>query len=533
MFGLPLLVITGVSLAVILPFIFWGNPSGHDFEFQMNSWMEVLSQWKQGVIYPAWAGLAHYGYGEARFIFYPPISWILGALLGTLLPWPVVPATYIWIALMLSGCGMFLLVRTWLSRGDAIFAATFYAANPYYLVIIYWRSAFAELLAGALLPLLVIFVLRLGKRQKAVLPLALIVAAIWLINIPAAVMATYSLVLVALGLAINRRSPRIARAGIFAISVGAALASFYLLPAIYEQKWISIGRVLTAGFRPPDNFLFTRTGDADHDRFNLLVSLVACSEIGALAVAIFFSRRRRFPQSSLSSLIVWSLWCTVVMFAIASPAWEYLPEFKFVQFPWRWLLCLNLPLAVLVTLAWSRWWRRLLVCSALVFVLVLVWHRVQAPWWDTSADIAELLDDQQTGHGYEGTEEYVPAGADPYEIGQDAPIATSGDATPVQIHIQEWDARSKLLTAQTRVPAKIYLRLFNYPAWKVEINGRAIATETRDVTGQMVVPLQPGMNRVSITFATMWDRKIGMLVSLLTLLISITLLWSQRFGTLN
>ncbi|MGH9529453.1 MAG: hypothetical protein ACRD2S_05980, partial [Terriglobales bacterium] len=51
-FGWPLVVIMAASLAVVLPFAFWGNPSGHDFEFHMNSWMEVLSQWKQGVIYP-------------------------------------------------------------------------------------------------------------------------------------------------------------------------------------------------------------------------------------------------------------------------------------------------------------------------------------------------------------------------------------------------------------------------------------------------------------------------------------------------
>ena len=51
---------------------------------------------------------------------------------------------------------MFLLARRFLPRRDAIFAAALYAANPYHIVIVYWRSALAELLAGALLPLLLL-----------------------------------------------------------------------------------------------------------------------------------------------------------------------------------------------------------------------------------------------------------------------------------------------------------------------------------------------------------------------------------------
>ena len=193
-----------VAFLVILPFFFLGSPSGHDFEFHVNSWMEVLSQWKQGIIYPQWAALAQYGYGEARFIFYPPVSWTLGAALGALLPWKAVAGAYIWLALTLSGCSMFLLARRWLDRRDAIFAAAFYTANPYFIVIVYWRSAFAELLAGALLPLLLLYALRSEEENSAVVPLALIVAAAWLTNIPAAVMVNYSLVLLMLILAVLR-----------------------------------------------------------------------------------------------------------------------------------------------------------------------------------------------------------------------------------------------------------------------------------------------------------------------------------------
>src|SRR5437764_13072865 len=109
--GAPILIVAMSAFALFVPSFFLGIPSGHDFEFHMNSWMEVLSQWRLGILYPRWAGLAHFGYGEARFIFYPPASWMLGAALGWLLPWKIVPSVYQWIALTSGGCTMFLLAR--------------------------------------------------------------------------------------------------------------------------------------------------------------------------------------------------------------------------------------------------------------------------------------------------------------------------------------------------------------------------------------------------------------------------------------
>ena len=134
------LALGAVSFLAITPFFWYGSPSGHDFEFHMFSWMEVLGQWKQGIIYPRWASLAHWGYGEARFLFYPPASWTVGAALGALLPWKLVPGAYSWLALTLAGVSMYRLAREWVPAQDALFAAALYAVNPYHLLIVYWAA---------------------------------------------------------------------------------------------------------------------------------------------------------------------------------------------------------------------------------------------------------------------------------------------------------------------------------------------------------------------------------------------------------
>lgn len=524
-----------VAFAVVFPFFFFGNPSGHDFEFHMNSWMEVLGQWKHGIVYPRWAGLAQYGYGEARFIFYPPASWIVGTALGAFLPWKAVPGAYVWLALTLSGWSMFVLARHWLARRDAIFAAALCAANPYYILIVYWRSAFAELLAGALLPLLLLYVLRSEEEgRKAIVPLGLIVAAAWLTNLPAAVMVNYSLMLLALTTAAIRRSPRILFYSAAAVLLGTALAAFYVVPAAYEKRWVNIAEVLAPGVRPQDNFLFTTVNDADHNRFNRLVSVIASAEMAVLAVAVFCSRswKRRQQQIRLM-LIAWASATVLLMLPFTLFLWEHLLDLRFVQLPWRWLLCLNVAFALLVTMAWQRWSGRVLVCLTMLAALAFVGQRVQAPWWDNAAEIAEMADHQLSGAGYEGTDEYVPVGGDAYDVKRDAPLAALDGDAGARIEVQRWDPESKLLFAEVHQPGKLMLRLFNYPAWQVEVNGQVVDAETSDDAGQMQIPVQAGGNQVRIMFIRTWDRTVGGVISILTLgllIISVVLqLARQRY----
>jgi hypothetical protein len=505
---------------VEIPFFFFGTPSGHDVEFHLYSWLEVLSQWKHGTLYPRWAALAHFAYGEPRFVFYPPASWTLGALLSAIFPWTVASCIYVWIVLVLAGVAMFALARRWLDRRDAIFAAVLYAVNPYHLVIVYWRSAFAELLASCLVPLLLLFVLKaVEEGWRALVPLSAVLAGAWLTNAPAAVMIHYSLALLIVCFAWQRRSPQILLVGAGAVALGACLSGFYLLPAIYEQRWIDIAQAVSAGSRPADNFLFIHTTDADHDAFNRIITWVALFEMLAILLAAWMVRRGRGMQHKRWNVLVgWAIACGVLMFSWTGPLWKILPKMQFMQFPWRWLLCLSMIFCVLVS-AWMtarRWWWRSAICVVSILLIVAAWHRVQAPWWDNSDDLREMQDNMATGAGYEGTDEYTPLGAEPGAIDKDARNVTVDGPAHAAIHVQRWDPETRTFTAEMSAGDQLALRLFRYPAWRVEVNGRVVETAVREQTGQMLIPVSAGMNRVEIRFARTWDRLVGGWISLLT-----------------
>jgi 6-pyruvoyl-tetrahydropterin synthase related domain len=517
----PLLAIATAAFAVEVPFLFRGTASGHDLEFHLYSWLEVLSQWKLGILYPRWAALAHFGYGEPRFVFYPPVSWTLGALLGAIFPWVAASSIYIWLVLVAAGVSMFVLARRWLDRRDATFAAVLYAVNPYHLVIIYWRSAFAELLASSLLPLVVLLLLRHGeRRRRTTVPLAIVLAAAWLINAPAAVMIHYSLVLIVLVIAWQRRSPIILLVTIAAVILGAALAAFYFVPAIYEQKWVNIAEAVSAGARPLDNFLFVHTTDTDHDAFNRVISWIAVTETAVTFLAAWAARKWRKNDRTLwYALVIWTAACGLMMFSFSNPLWNILPKLRFMQFPWRLMLCVDVPFTLFVAFGIKRWVTRVAIYVALLGVLAFVWRHYQPPWWDTAADLREMQDMMADGTGYEGTDEYAPTGADPSEIDKGARRVTVEGEAHAAIRVTQWDSKARSFTAEMSAPDNLVLRLFNYPAWRVEVNDQLVQAGTREGTGQMLVPVLAGVNRVEITFARTWDRTLGGWISLLALVL--------------
>lgn len=528
-FLLVVAIIAAAAFAAMIPMFWLGIPSGHDFEFHVNSWMEVAAQWRQGILYPHWASMANYGYGEPRFIFYPPASWMLGAGLGTVLPWTIVPSVYIWVILTAAGCSMFALARHWLPRKDAVFAAVFYAVNPYHLVIVYWRSAFAELMASVWLPLLLLFVLRLGSSarddRKTMAYLSLVVAAVWLTNLPSGVMINYSLVLLVAVVALVRRSPRILLYGAGACVLGLALAAFHILPAAYQEQWVHINETLDPIVRPQSNFLFTVIADPDHNRFNLLVSIIATLEILVLSLAVLISRRRRNGSPEIWwALAAWGGAAALLMLPFTSILWKFLPELRFIQLPWRWLLCLNVAVTLLMAMSMRRWLSRGLVYAAMLVALAAGWRWVQPPWWDTRADITEMNDNIQEGRGYESVREYIPAAGDLETIQHDAPqVAVEGESG--QIQVERWTPEAKLFRVGVAQPARLVLHLFNYPAWKVEVNGQPTATETQNDTGQMMIPVQAGENRVRVIFSRTWDRRAGAAISGLALFLIVFLLF--------
>jgi hypothetical protein len=157
----------------------------------------------------------------------------------------------------------------------------------------------------------------------------------------------------------------------------------------------------------------------------------------------------------------------------------------------------------------------------------MAWQRIQPPWWDNAGDLREMQDNMADRVGYEGTDEYTPVGADQGAVDKNARNVTVAGPAHSTIRVSRWDAESKTFTADMSEPDQLALRLFRYPAWQAEVNGRVVQTASTDA-GQMLVPVKAGMNRVQINFIRTWDRSAGGWISLLTLTMVSLLIWTLR-----
>jgi hypothetical protein len=567
---------------VVAPLLWHGNSCGNDFNFHLLSWLEVHAAWRTGNFYPHWAMQPNYGAGEPRFVFYPPASWMLGAALAQLLggsvrAWSAAPGLFVFLVLTLAGYGALLLLRRTTSEGAALFAACLYLANPYTLFVVYERSAFAELMAAIWMPLLFLFTL---QKRLRIVSLALVVAALWLTNAPAAVMGSYALALLVLAVALIERSWQPVLRSAASVALGLGLAAFYVLPAAHERRWVQIELAVSEGMHPAYNFLFGHTSDAYHDSILHMVSWIA---VGLLTLAfllclvLYFAlwRRRKLPSETLRFLLPIAVLVPILallLLPVSLPVWQRLPELRYVQFPWRLLLLLSVAVAVLLGAVLRRvharvhfpWLTAPLFVAASVAVCWPLFHQVCDFEDAVPAQVATFRADQ----GCAGTDEYTPLTAQPDDLPDSmppvslVPLAEARDpedpppAWPAgaSVRVESWRADHRRITVYlpTAVvaegPQAALLRLLDYPAWRVRVNGAFLQAKTpapatfylhsglhssppallHTDDGRIVVPLPAGRSLLTIDYAATPDVWLGRGISLLSLLVVLLLLARKR-----
>jgi uncharacterized membrane protein len=539
-------LILACAAIAVLPLAWRGTSCGHDFDFHLQSWLEVVHHWREGVLYPHWDASANYGAGEPRFIFYPPVSWLLGALLGAVLPWSWTPVAFALIAFIGCGLSFSAMAREWIADDASAVAACIYLLNPYLMFVTYERSAYGELLSAALLPLLVLY----GLREKpALLPLSLVIAALWLTNAPSAVMGCYLLALLVLVAAIKDRSYALIGRAASAAALGLGLAAFYIVPAAYEQHWVEIARAIAPGMRVEDSFLFGHTGEAFHDQVLHTASWIAVAMLIASVIAVFAARRVKLYAPLIATLVATG----VLLLPFSDGLWRHVPELKFLQFPWRWLLVLGLVMAALIGFALrgsfleAKTRKAILVRAVSMLALAVVMSSIATSvFWQPCDDEDNIAAQRSTfrDEGFEGTDEYTPVNADNGDIQQDLPrvrILASADADQADSSIAEnpewvgdtrdvvhaitnihrWKSESKEVELETQGPAWAVFRLMDYPAWQVKVNGLPVAARPHRDDGLLTVPLQAGRSVITIRYAATRDVELGRALSLLALCIAI------------
>jgi len=551
---LPYILIPVAAFFAIIPLLINGCSCGHDFDFHLLSWFEAARQFTHGSLHPHWAYTPAWNAGEPRFVFYPPVSWTLGAILGLLFPWTWTPILYTWLALTAAGLRLYYLARDFSTPVAATVAAVFYTVNPYMLFTGYERTAYAELLAAAWIPLLLHAIL----RDKVTIPrIAIPVALLWLTNAPAAVMSCYVLGLIAIfRLATNLDGPsgkgkqtrlKLALNTITGTTLGLGIAAFYIIPAAYERRFVQIAMAIIPVYRIQDNFLFHHTPDLDHDKVLHTASLIAVILIILTGAALITARAtekvRRPPASNphpersrqriqftLITLTILTIAIVLLQTPVTQFIWSHAPELAFLQFPWRLLAILATVLSLTIAIALTSLKTKpttttiltLTFAAALTYPANRAFHQSCDPEDTVKARLALFYSNK----GTDPTDEYTPITADNDSLSQTNPPywLSTGPNAKAPSNTQPGPAPTHL-TIATPVAANLTLNLRDYPAWQIKRNGSPINPQYHRLDGLIEIAIPTGQSTIDIHYVRTVDQTIGEVLSALSILgLFITLL---------
>jgi hypothetical protein len=560
-------IILLAAFVALSPQLIRGNSCGHDFDFHLLSWLDVQQSWRNGLFYPHWSPSANFGAGEPRFVFYPPLTWMLGAALGLALPWQFVPMALTFLLLAGTGLATRALARQTLSDGAATLAGCAALFSGYALFTAYERSAFGELSGGMWIPLVLLLILRdrnssdsAGKRalDGSTLPLALVMAGAWLSNVPLGVMASYLLAAVALATALLKKSwAPVLRAAVGA-ALGIGLAALYLIPATLEQHWVDIRQAIDdPGLLIENSWLFARHANPMlelHDVELHRVSLIATGMIAVALIGVLVSWLRGSLSTQRNWWIPLALIPIVILFLqfpISLPVWNLLPKLRFLQFPWRWLVVLEAPMAIFFASAvWCAGrWRRVAVaalCAVFFLTATVAAGRLFFQVCDDEDAVQGTLDVYRSGAGFLGTDEYEPPGADNTMVATGLPdfcltsdpavvLGKGAEGVPPVWSADQHSCEATFSAAQHQTenlrirafiahPGFLILRLRSYPAWQVRVNDQLPTSLPRREDGLMAVPVPQGPVDLTVDWTTTPDVLAGRCLSALAVFL-LTGLW--------
>lgn len=477
------------------------------------------------------------GYGYPLFNYYPPLPYYTGDLLHRL-GFSYLLSTDLIAALGLVGAGlsMYLLTRRFWGELGGLVSAVAYVYAPYLALDIYMRGALAELWALAVLPALLWSANELiESRRTRFVPIAALLGAVLLLshNLVAVIAAPAIALWAAALLARQWRDalrPALLLAGAAIWAVG--LAAFFTLPVLFEGDLVQLDTLSRFPFSYSDHFASVRDlyllRSADYSAL-LGGSETTPLQIGwfhwglaavAIPVAVLLARAGRRTPALAIALLVASFAIGVFMSTSSSkPIWDTFDSLRFIQFPWRYLGLVSFAAAALAGASFALLrgraaWLQVALAAALVALFVASGRTFFHAEYRLDVSDSDLFSGEYF-QAYRGSAitDYLP---------RDVEEVPSLATTPARVgegsaHITSTSGSDWLkLEIDAQTPARIEASVFDFPNWRVELDGeRAPHTTTRPY-GLIAFDVAAGHHHAELHLENTNVRRLGNALSLLS-----------------
>ncbi|MGE5603040.1 MAG: 6-pyruvoyl-tetrahydropterin synthase-related protein [Nitrososphaerales archaeon] len=532
---LPLLL----CLPALVPLLRPGFYVSDDGLFHVYRIAALADAWQQGVLYPRLFPQFGFGYGQAVFNYYAPLSYVPGALVGVL---GVAPATaaelsvalgFLLAALAAYGMGKYL----WGWAGGAV-TCVVYTYFPYHLADAYLRGALPEHMAF-IFPPLIVWATVAAFREEHPVPSYLWGALAWaglaythnltlLLMIPA-----WLALVLFLGLSTGKWRRFWGVVGGVAFAVG--LSAWLWLPFLAESQFVGLSLGPSDGsvkhLAPLEQLVQTLpfyryrvshgTGQAEHPLAwpALLVFVVVIGWlVGRLA------RRRPAAGAGLAVFgLLLALWAAFMTASSALPVWKaLLPVLAQLQYPWRFMTLVALGLSMAAGAPFSSLGSGVHLDRASSYALAglgvviglafMVNGLVRVPAESLPITAAEAwsparmwAEDAAAGQvGATWTGEFLPQTVKEQRWALGRPLDGAQDTSPLtpapQVTLDKIGYDRLTLRFESNPPAQVRLHQFHLPPWKAWVDGEAQATYPSGELGLVTLDLPQTAATLNVRF---------------------------------
>lgn len=488
-----------------------------------------------------WTGQFHYGYGTALFNFVYPLPYLVAFPFIAIGISPVLTLKLSFaLTYILAGVGMYLFAsRFFKDIRVAFFVTILYQFAPFRLVEMLVRGNLGALYAYAIIPFL-FFSIIYFLQKKTYLSWLFIVLTVSLITLSHTIMGFAFLAVSGIFVLVNTRKRKEILITYFAFISGIAVSSFFIIPAILEQKYTN-GFLFTKDlfyhhFPPLKALFLPNFTNSESLRVAEVAVQIGLFQVLALIIAPFLLFRKKYKLETkfmIGFLLIATFGTIVFMQPIAEPLWEKITFIRQFQYPWRFVGILTFTTALLGAYAirdLSILKKKnifIALCFLVISSTVYYWQPLQgfqsfdrAFYWEYPLTTNYFSEVNTIWMAAEPTD-YPPKRTE--VIGGDAKILAS-------------DRKSTTHTFQivAMTPATVLDRTYFFPGWKVYVDGEDVPIQFQDpaYAGMITFQIPEGKHDVIVQFEQSKIQQAGNMISMGTLIvlaaIGITLYRRQR-----
>ena len=555
---LPVLAVIFFGLLAGKGLIGEGYFNMHD-DLQMMRQLEMEKCFFDLQIPCRWVPDMGYGFGYPLFNFYPPLPYLVGqgirAIGFTFVDTVKILFIFSFVA---SGLTMYMLASEFFGIFGGVLASVFYIWAPYHSVDVYVRGAMNEAWALIWFPFIfwASYKLITEKKKEKSLIWVIELALAWFglftsHNLMVLIFSPLFAVWCLIWLFANKswkRIPNLLIAGAWSFG----LSAFFTIPVLLEKGKVATETLVvgyyeyTAHFANISQLLFSRFWGygpsvwlADGDRMSFQIGwihwILSLAVLAFLIVRILKTRRIELEVLLVGFFIASGWFAAFMAHSRSTPIWGLFNELKFVQFPWRFLTI------VIFSFSFVSGWvgkrlPKIVGLGLIVGVLVYSWNYFLpergklGPLTDEKKFTGVAWDMQQTA----GIYDYLPKAA------KTAPKAPRGRAIDVvkgegDIPMIEEGTDWAKAVVYMKEEGTIRINIIDFDGWRVMLDGEVVShyIPENEEWGRMYLDLSGGRHEISVKLYDTMPRKIGNVISLLSWIGIIYLLFRLKKSPLK